>query len=67
MICNFICWQLLANLHELIEQKGEAGKVIESKLQSMSDDLHSVLLQHIQVRNKKKKKHCACGDISVVS
>ncbi|XP_035702195.1 F-actin-uncapping protein LRRC16A isoform X3 [Folsomia candida] len=40
--------QLLANLHELIEQKGEAGKVIESKLQSMSDDLHSVLLQHIQ-------------------
>ncbi|ODN04727.1 Leucine-rich repeat-containing protein 16A [Orchesella cincta] len=40
--------QLLVNLHELIEQKGEAGKVIERKLQSLADDLHGMLSQHIQ-------------------
>ncbi len=33
----------------MIEQRGEAGKVIESKLQQISDELHSTLTQHIQV------------------
>lgn len=42
-------FKLLVNLHELIEQKGEAGKVIEKKLQSLADDLHGMLSQHIQV------------------
>ena len=35
----------------MIEQKGEAGKAIESKLLNLADELHAVLNQHIEVGN----------------
>lgn len=41
--------QLLLNLHEVIEQKGEAGKVVESKFEQLSDELYTMLVNHIQV------------------
>lgn len=49
--CHHFVFQILLSLHEMIEQKGEAGKAIESKLLNLADELHAVLNQHIEVGN----------------
>lgn len=47
-LLNHSHFQLVLNLHEILEHKCEGGKPLESKLQEVADELQAALSEQVQ-------------------